>query len=303
MDVNLFEQKLREILTEEQIFRKEPMSRHTTFRVGGIADFYVMPKVTQVSNVLSLCKSADMPCTVIGNGSNLLVGDGGIRGVVLALDKQASKVEVMDRRIRAESGALLSQVAAEAYRAGLSGFEFAAGIPGSIGGAVVMNAGAYGGELKDVLVSAKVLDANGTVKELTNEQLGLSYRHSCILNDHMVVLEALIKLQPKPKEEIKARMDELRERRVTKQPLEYPSAGSTFKRPKGHFAGKLIMDAGLAGFQTGGAKISEKHCGFVINAGGATAADIIELIQKVQKRVKEQFGVELEMEVRCIGEF
>ena len=303
MDLNSFEKKLQEILTKEQILKEEPMSRHTTFRVGGIADFYVTPKLSQVAAVLGLCRSDGVPCAVIGNGSNLLVGDGGIRGAVLALEKQASEIEVIGNRIRAGAGALLSQVAAAAYQAGLGGFEFAAGIPGSVGGAVVMNAGAYGGELKDVLVSAKVLDAQGELLELTNEQLDLSYRHSCILEKHMVVLEALLELQPKPQGEIKASMEDLRKRRIEKQPLEYPSAGSTFKRPEGYFAGKLIMDAGLAGFQVGGAKVSEKHCGFVINAGGASAADVMGLIREVQKRVKEQFGVALETEVRCIGEF
>lgn len=298
-----FYEKIRELLPQEQILCDEPMSRHTTFRVGGPADYYVIPKPEQAAAVLELCRREQMPCTVIGNGSNLLVGDGGIRGVVLAFAKPAAQIRVEGRRIVAGAGALLSQVAREAQNSGLDGFAFAAGIPGSLGGAVVMNAGAYGGEMKNVLVSARVLTEDGQERTLSCEELDLSYRHSCIQERHMIVLEATLELYPGEPEEIRAQMEELRRRRVEKQPLEYPSAGSTFKRPEGYFAGKLIMDAGLAGCTVGGAQVSAKHCGFVINAGGATASDLMELISLVRQRVRERFGVALELEVRCIGEF
>lgn len=244
-----------------------------------------------------------MPYHIIGNGSNLLVSDAGIRGVVIAFTKNAARIQAEGSRLTAGAGALLSQAAAAALKASLGGLEFAAGIPGSVGGAVVMNAGAYGGELKDVLAHARVLGPDGKIQILDKEQLDLSYRHSCIAQRHMIVLEAEFVLEKKPQEEIKAYMDELKKRRIEKQPLEYPSAGSTFKRPQGYFAGKLIMDAGLAGFSVGGAQVSEKHCGFVINKGGAKAADILELIRQVQQKVRQQAGVELEMEVKRMGDF
>lgn len=303
MQVSGFYRQLCNIIPEEQIFCKEPMSRHTTFRVGGPADYFVTPESNKAADIIALCRKEQMPYYVIGNGSNLLVGDLGIRGVVLAFAKPASLVTVKGNHITAGAGALLSQVAHAAYQAGLGGFEFAAGIPGSVGGAVVMNAGAYGGELKDVIVQAKVLTEEGTVQTLSHEELDLSYRHSCIPARGMTVLEAEVVLQPKPQEEIKAAMDGLKKKRIEKQPLEYASAGSTFKRPQGYFAGKLIMDAGLAGFTVGGAQVSAKHCGFVVNTGSATAADILMLIRKVQQKVQGKFGVALEMEVKCIGDF
>lgn len=298
-----FYEQLCSILSEEQIYCKEPMSQHTTFRVGGPADYFLIPQPEQAADIIALCKKAQLPYQVIGNGSNLLVGDFGIRGVVLSFAKPAAQIQVLGNRMRAEAGALLSQAAHIAYEMGLGGLEFAAGIPGSIGGAVVMNAGAYGGELKDVIVQAKVLTPTGQIQLLSREDLDLSYRHSCIPDGDMVVLEAEFSLQPKPQAEIKAVMDDLKRRRLEKQPLEYPSAGSTFKRPKGYYAGKLIMDAGLSGFTVGGAQVSAKHCGFVINTGSAAAADILTLIHKVQQKVREQFGVTLEMEVKCVGEF
>ena len=298
-----FYEQLCTILSKEQMLCKEPMSKHTTFRVGGPADYYVMPRTEQIAEVLSLCHKEQVPCHMIGNGSNLLVGDGGIRGVVLALSKQAAQVQIQGNCLIAKAGALLSQAAAAAYKAGLGGMEFAAGIPGSVGGAVVMNAGAYGGELKDVLVQAVVLTKEGKQQTLKNSELELSYRHSCIPERNLVVLEAEFHLQPKQQEEIWALMEDLKKRRIEKQPLEYPSAGSTFKRPKGNFAGKLIMEAGLAGVSVGGAQVSEKHCGFVVNQGHATAADIRELIQKEKKKVFEHSGIELETEVKYMGEF
>ena len=295
--------QLCSILSKDQILCSEPMSKHTTFRVGGPADYYVMPDPEQAAEVLALCKKEHVPCQVVGNGSNLLVGDGGIRGVVLAFTKQSAQIMVESCYIRAGAGALLAQMAAAACRAGLGGMEFAAGIPGSVGGAVVMNAGAYGGELKNILTQAVVLTEEGEQLTLDNQELELSYRHSCIPKRHFTVLEAEFHLMPKPQEEIQAYMDELKRRRIEKQPLEFPSAGSTFKRPEGNYAGKLIMEAGLAGASVGGAQVSEKHCGFIINKGNATAEDIRRLIREVQKKVFEHSGVELETEVKYMGEF
>ncbi|MDE7313848.1 MAG: UDP-N-acetylmuramate dehydrogenase [Eubacterium sp.] len=303
MEKSVFYKQLCSVLAKDQILCDEPMSRHTTFRAGGAADFYVTPRVEQVAEVLALCKKEAVACQVIGNGSNLLVGDLGIRGVVLAFAKQAAAVQAEGCCVRAQAGALLSQAAGAAWKAGLGGLEFAAGIPGSVGGAVVMNAGAYGGECKDVLRQVTALTQEGEVVTLRNTELALSYRHSCIPERGLTVLEAEFALQPKPQEEILALMDDLKKRRAQKQPLEYPSAGSTFKRPEGFFAGKLIMEAGLAGAAVGGAKVSEKHCGFVINAGNASASEILALIRKVQTRVFEHSGVKLEMEVKCMGEF
>ncbi len=296
-------QQLRSILDETQILCEEPMSRHTTFRVGGPADFFLMPHKEQVPDVAALCRQKQIPYQIVGNGSNLLVGDLGIRGVVVALTKSAAQIQIKENCVKAEAGALLSQVANAACQAGLGGLEFAAGIPGSVGGAVVMNAGAYGGELKDCLKQVTVLEKDGQTRTLSCEELDLSYRHSCIPERGMVVLEAEFLLQPKPQQEILARMEDLKKRRIAKQPLEYPSAGSTFKRPEGYFAGKLIMEAGLAGFTYGGAQISAKHCGFVINAGGAKAADVLDLIRQVQQKVEAHSGVLLEMEVKCMGDF
>lgn len=303
MNESGFYQQLCTILSKEQILCNEPMERHTSFRVGGPADYFLLPVIEQAADVIALCQREHMPYHIIGNGSNLLVSDAGIRGVVIAFTKNAARIQAEGSRLTAGAGALLSQAAAAALKASLGGLEFAAGIPGSVGGAVVMNAGAYGGELKDVLAHARVLGPDGKIQILDKEQLDLSYRHSCIAQRHMIVLEAEFVLVKKPQEEIKAYMDELKKRRIEKQPLEYPSAGSTFKRPQGYFAGKLIMDAGLAGFSVGGAQVSEKHCGFVINKGGAKAADILELIRQVQQKVRQQAGVELEMEVKRMGDF
>ena len=298
-----FYNKLKEIVSEETVVLNEPMSKHTTFRIGGTADMFVSPEITQVSAIMKLAKEYQVPVTIIGNGSNLLVGDKGIRGLVVSFGKAAEAVTVEGNRITAGAGALLSKVAAEALKCSLTGFEFAAGIPGTIGGALVMNAGAYDGEIKDVLVSAKVLTKEGEVIELSAEDLDLSYRHSCIPEKEYIVLEATIALQEGDEEAIREKMADFRGRRIDKQPLEYPSAGSTFKRPVGHFAGKLIQDANLRGYTVGGAQVSEKHCGFVINKGGATAADICQLIEDVKAKVYEEFQVELEPEVKMIGEF
>lgn len=285
------------------VLEGEPMKKHTTFRIGGPADFYVEPDEKQIKKLLEIAKECDVPVTVVGNGSNLLVGDGGIRGLTIGIGKGLSKIEVSDNMITAGAGAILAAVASKATEASLGGMEFAAGIPGSIGGAVVMNAGAYGGEIKDIIVSATVLTADGQVKEISKDELDLSYRHSCVPEKGYIVLGAKLQLCSKPQDEIRAEMAQLREKRVEKQPLEFPSAGSTFKRPEGYFAGKLVMDAGLRGYSVGDAQVSEKHCGFVVNKGNATAADVLALIKDVQERVREQFGVQLEPEVKMIGEF
>ena len=288
---------------EMRLMKEELMAKHTTFRIGGPAEVYACPNPEQLPALLEAAKKENAEVTVIGNGSNLLVGDKGIRGLVIEIGSGMNDIRVEGTKIVAGAGALLSKVANEAVAAGLGGMEFAAGIPGSIGGAVTMNAGAYGGEMKDILESVKVIDPEGMMHTLSVEELDLSYRHSCIMEKGGIVVEATIKLEKKPEEEIRAQMADLRNRRVEKQPLEYPSAGSTFKRPEGYFAGKLIMDAGLRGYTVGGAQVSEKHCGFVINHANATAADVRQLMQDVKEKVKEQFGVELEPEVKMIGEF
>lgn len=280
------------------------MSRHTTFRIGGPADFYLCPHSTkEVQEIVEICKEEKLPYFVLGNGSNLLVSDKGYRGVVIQLWKNFSDITVKDCCIQAKAGALLSKVAAEALEAGLTGMEFASGIPGTIGGAAFMNAGAYGGEMKDIIKSVKVLDTQGEVRVLPKEELKMGYRTSIVKEKGYTVLSVELELTRGNQEEIRNTMEDLKERRTSKQPLEMPSAGSTFKRPEGYFAGKLIMDSGLRGFSVGGAQVSEKHCGFVVNKGGATAMDVLNLIREVQRRVKEQFGVDLETEVRFLGEF
>lgn len=298
-----FYDKLNNVIGKDSILIDEPMSRHTTFRVGGPADFFVTPKAKEeVRDVIRICKEAGMPYYIIGNGSNLLVSDAGYRGVIVQIYKEMNEVKVEGDLVKAQAGALLSGIAAKALGAELSGFEFASGIPGTIGGACVMNAGAYGGEMKDVLESVTVLTGEGKIIELDRNELELGYRTSVIAKKGYIVLGAVLKLERGDGEKIKTYMDELKEKRVTKQPLEYPSAGSTFKRPEGYFAGKLIEDAGLRGFQVGGAQVSEKHCGFVINRDHATAADIMELMRQVQIRVKENSGVDLEPEVKRLGD-
>lgn len=299
-----FYNQLIQVIDKERVLVDEPMKKHTTFRVGGSADYFVMPETTEgVKQVVALCKKESLPYYILGNGSNLLVGDKGYRGVIIQIYKQMNQIIVDGDKICAQAGALLSKVGSEALEAELTGFEFAAGIPGTVGGAVVMNAGAYGGEMKDILLSATVLTQDGDILKLTNEELELGYRTSVIAKKDYVVLEAEYQLQRGDKVAIRAKMDELKLQRVTKQPLEYPSAGSTFKRPEGYFAGKLIQDAGLRGFQVGGAQISEKHCGFVINKDNATAADIVELMNQVSEKVFQKFGVTLEPEVKRLGEF
>lgn len=302
MKLKIYEE-LREIVGCESVWKDESMKKHTTFRIGGPADCFVTPHTSrEVSEVIRLCRKAQIPWYILGNGSNLLVSDKGYRGVIIQLFKNFNEVVVEDTCICAQAGAQNSVIAKRALEAELTGFEFAAGIPGTMGGAVVMNAGAYGGEMKDVLEEVTVLDENQEILTLPKEKLELGYRTSVIAKKQYVVLEAKLRLAKGEAQAIRARMEELKELRVTKQPLEYPSAGSTFKRPEGYFAGKLIMDAGLRGFSVGGAQVSEKHCGFVINKGDATAEDVDLLMKEVSRRVMEKFGVRLEPEVKRLGE-
>lgn len=302
MKLKIYEE-LCEIVGGESVWKDEPMKKHTTFRIGGPADYFVTPHTfREVSEVIRLCREAQIPWYILGNGSNLLVSDKGYRGVIIQLFKNFNEVVVEDTCICAQAGAQNSVIAKRALEAELTGFEFAAGIPGTMGGAVVMNAGAYGGEMKDVLEEVTVLDENQEILTLPKEKLELGYRTSIIAKKQYVVLEAKLRLAKGEAQAIRARMEELKELRVTKQPLEYPSAGSTFKRPEGYFAGKLIMDAGLRGFSVGGAQVSEKHCGFVINKGDATAEDVDLLMKEVSRRVMEKFGVRLEPEVKRLGE-
>ena len=299
-----FEQRLAGLMDGERIKKDEPMKKHVTFRVGGNADYFVTVKnADEIAAVINLCKEEKVPYFIMGNGSNLLVGDKGIRGVVIQIAKDMNDIEVDGETITAMAGALLSKIAGAALNAGLTGLEFASGIPGTLGGAVVMNAGAYGGEMKDVLDMVRVLTPEGEILELGKDALKLGYRTSVVAEKNYIVLDARIVLKKGDKEKIREYMEDLKGRRTSKQPLEYPSAGSTFKRPEGYFAGKLIDDAGLRGFALGGAQVSEKHCGFVINKDNATALEIIKLIEEVQKRVKENSGVALETEVKKVGEF
>ena len=285
-----------------QILENEPMSRHTTFRVGGPADVLFLPEgPEQVALAMAAARAAEANCVVIGNGSNLIVRDGGVRGLVIALGEGMAAIARVGNTLTAWAGASLARVAAYAQAEGRSGLEFASGIPGTLGGGCAMNAGAYGGQLSDVLVDARVL-LDGAERDLPREALEMGYRTSLPLRRGGVVLSARFALPPDDPEAIAARMRELNARRRDKQPLNYPSAGSTFKRPEGHFAGTLIERAGLKGRRVGGAQVSEKHAGFIVNTGGATAADILALIRLVQEEVEARFGVRLETEVRVLGE-
>ena len=291
--------KFEELLGCENVLTDEPMKNHTTFKIGGPADIFLMPKTEeQIANVLKIAKENSYPIFILGNGSNLLVGDKGIRGAVLCLYKNLNRLEVSGDEIYAGAGVLLSAASAMAANSGLTGLEFASGIPGTIGGAVYMNAGAYGPEMKDVIVSVRCMDGDGNIIELKKEECEFGYRHSRFTNSDMVILGCTMKLQPGAVDEIRATVAELTKRRVTKQPVEKPSAGSTFKRPEGYFAGKLIQDAELRGYQVGGAQVSEKHCGFVINKGDASASDIEAVIAHVRETVLRETGFVLETEVK-----
>lgn len=298
-----FYEKLCEILGKEgQVLLDEPLKKHTTFRIGGPAKYFCLPKNwEQLAKVIKACREFEENYYILGNGSNILVSDQGYPGVVIQLFRNCNEVRIEGTRLYADAGALLVKISHLAAQEGLTGLEFASGIPGTIGGALVMNAGAYGGEMKDVVREALVLTEEGERLRLSGEQLELGYRTSSVARKHQIVLEAILELERGDKASIEARMKELKEARTEKQPLEYPSAGSTFKRPEGYFAGKLIMDAGLRGFCVGDAQVSEKHCGFVINRGNATAKDVLALVSHVQKEVRNQFGVELELEVKLLG--
>lgn len=288
----------------EDIFCREPMCRHTTFRVGGEAQCFIrIGNKEQLMHIIPYLQQVEMPFFILGNGSNLLVGDKGYPGVILQIGDKMNRIHVEGGLVIAQAGALLSQVARSAMEYSLTGLEFASGIPGTIGGGVVMNAGAYDGEMKQVVERVTVLDKHGEILELSGEDMEFGYRTSVIKNRPFIVLEVCLRLQQGERREIEQKMKELAGRRREKQPLEFASAGSTFKRPEGYFAGKLIMDAGLRGYSIGGAQVSEKHCGFVINTGKATAADVAEVIQEVQERVKEKFDITLEPEVIFLGDF
>ena len=295
---------LEGILPKEQIHENELMSRHTTFRIGGPASCLLeICNKQELSGVLDLLHREALPYFVLGNGSNLLVGDKGYAGIVIKLAGEFARMTVEGSRIRVGGAVTMAAAARKALDLGLTGLEFAAGIPGTIGGGMVMNAGAYGSELSCVTEAVELMDEQGNCLKRSNEQMAFGYRTSAIKGGTYIVTEAVLALEPGNPEEIRRTMDELAVKRREKQPLEYPSAGSTFKRPEGHFAGALIMNANLGGFQIGGARVSEKHCGFVVNMGGATASDVQQVISEVQRQVKHRFGVELEPEVIFLGEF
>ena len=295
-------QALRKFVPEENICLQESMASHTTFRIGGLADCFVQLENTeQLIKVQKYLSQVGVPFFILGNGSNLLVSDTGFRGVILQIGPKMNRVTVEGNVIVAQAGASMAQIARTAMEHGLTGMEFASGIPGTIGGGVVMNAGAYGGELSQIVTQVNVVNSEGEIMELDNETMEFGYRTSTIRNNPFTVTEVILRLEKGDRQQIRERMEELAARRREKQPLEYPSAGSTFKRPAGYYAGQLIMEAGLRGFQCGGAKVSDKHCGFVINTGNATAEDVRKLIREVQARVKDQFNVDLETEVLFLG--
>ncbi|SEF59662.1 UDP-N-acetylmuramate dehydrogenase [Caloramator fervidus] len=296
------QKELEKVLNKEQILINEPMKKHTSFKIGGPADFLVIPYTKEeLIEVINFCTKNNINFYLIGNGSNLLVSDKGIRGVVIKTTG-LSKVEVKDNIIIAECGASLAKVSKKALENSLKGMEFASGIPGSIGGAIFMNAGAYGGEMKDIVERVLVLDKEGNLKILNKDDLEFAYRYSNVQKNGYIVLEVELKLEKGDYEEIKRVMDELNGKRVEKQPLNFPSAGSVFKRPQGYFAGKLIEDAGLKGMRIGGAMVSEKHAGFIINYDNATCEDVLNLIKLIQDKVYEKFGVKLETEIKFVGE-
>lgn len=316
-----FYHQLMKLLKAEQIRKDEPLAKHTTFQIGGPARFVLLPEtVEQVADLIKLCKEKNMPYYIIGNGSNLLVSDQGYDGTVIKISQALSSVTIEEKKsltseseatnlekkqfiVRAQAGILLSKLANVIAENDLTGFEFASGIPGTLGGAVTMNAGAYDGEIKDSILEALVVKEDGEIVTLSKEELKLDYRKSIIQEKNYIVLEAAFLFEKGNKEAILEKMKDLNARRREKQPLEYPSAGSTFKRPKGFYAGKLIMDSGLQGYQYGNAQVSEKHCGFVINKGGATAEEVRTLINHVIQVVYDKFGVVLEPEVRFLGDF
>lgn len=301
-------EELRRIIGKGQILENEPMKNHTTFRIGGPADILLCPETEEeLIQGLAWCQDQKIPVYIIGNGSNLLVGDKGFRGVIFKICKNLDQVDITESasflQVCAGAGTMLARLAKEISARGYRGFEFATGIPGTLGGAVTMNAGAYGGEMKHILTSVRTVDMAGNIREMSLEELELGYRTSRIQKEALIVISVTMRFEKGDRDAIMERVEDLSRQRREKQPLEYPSAGSTFKRPVGYFAGKLIQDAGLKGYRVGDAMVSEKHSGFVINAGAATARDVCQLMADVDRRVYEKFGVHLEPEVRLIGEF
>ncbi|MDD2573549.1 MAG: UDP-N-acetylmuramate dehydrogenase [Bacillota bacterium] len=303
MGIELVYQQLKERIKPECIRLKEPMKEHTSFRIGGSADIMVLPdSARQIIDTVEICRSNSCPYYIMGNGTNLLVRDNGYRGVIIKTSANMKDCKVEGERVYGQSGILLSTLSKIIVSEGLEGFEYASGIPGTLGGAVTMNAGAYGGEIKDSIEWARVMNPDGDVMTYTKQQLELGYRTSIIQREDLIVLDCGLRFVRGDREAIQAKLDEYTRLRKAKQPLNVPSAGSTFKRPEGYYAGKLIEDAGLKGARIGDAQVSELHCGFIVNVGNATADDIIALINHVKKRVKERFNVELQPEVKVIGE-
>lgn len=295
--------KLRKTIKPDRLFLCEPMAEHTTFRIGGPADYLILPgSISEVTSALTLAQQYSIPVTVIGNGSNMLVLDKGIRGMVLKFGRNMSDIRLQGDKVLVGSGAILGDVSRFAAGKHLKGMEFAVGIPGSIGGAVFMNAGAYDGEMSHVISAVSAVCLDGTLRRFSHAQLDFGYRHSIFQDNHCIICDVELKLQAGQMQEIEDKMSEYTKKRESRQPVEMPSAGSTFKRPAGYFAGTLIEQAGLKGLKIGGAQVSEKHAGFIINAGGATAQDVLSLIQEVQRRVYEYAGVKLHPEVRVLGE-
>lgn len=305
-----FEQQLFDIVTEQNVKKEEALARHTTFKIGGPAEYFITPKnQEELIALLKLCKECYIPFYIMGNGSNLLVGDKGFRGVIIQIYNTLDCVTVEKKTeeekvvVTAGAGILLSKLAMQLAKEGIKGFEFAAGIPGTLGGAVTMNAGAYDGEIKDSIINTTVVKEDGTLAVLSNEQLKLGYRTSIIQNKSYVVVSAQFQFETGNVEDILNKIADFNKRRREKQPLEYPSAGSTFKRPEGYFAGKLIEDAGLRGYRVGDVMVSEKHCGFVVNVGKGTAEQVRKLIQDVDDIIYKKSGIHLEPEIRFLGDF
>ena len=296
-------QKLAEIMPAERIKWQEPMSRHTTFAIGGPADALVVPRTEEeLARVIAFCHDERVPRLVIGQGSNLLVQDGGFRGVVIKIDRQLGQTEISPPLVRVGAGMPLSELAHLAAENSLSGLEFAVGIPGSLGGAVVMNAGAYDGEMKELVTAVRVMDEQGKIEERPGSKLNFGYRSSALLGSGLVVVSAVLELVPGNREEIEAKMNDFTERRQLRQPLELPSAGSIFRRPPGRFVGPMIEELGLKGFSVNDAQVSEKHAGFIVNRGKAKARDVLELIAVIKQVVKDRYGIELELEIQVVGE-
>ena len=298
--------KLRDILEDKnfgKILYNEEMKNHTTFKIGGPVDAMIIPsREEEIIDAVKFLRDNNIDFMIMGNGSNILVKDGGIRGVVVKISEGFNSIEIEDKKVYCQAGALLSTISKRALEKSLKNFEFASGIPGTIGGAMVMNAGAYGGEMKDVVLKLKAIDKKGNIREYSNEELNFRYRNSRVWDEGLIVLSVELALENGNYDEIKLKLDDLTYRRTSKQPLEYPSGGSTFKRPEGYYAGKLIDDAGLRGIRYRGAMVSEKHCGFIINIDNARCRDVLDLIDVVKKTVYDKYGVELEREIKLIGE-